>query len=135
METRRIDVLCVDDNPDLALLTARRIDGQPDMRSVGRVHDPADLILEAGRTNPHVVVLDLALLGQDALAFLPALQRTCPNARVVVYSGYAQADVITRARAAGACGYVSKGADAETLFAAIRDVAAGDESFPSSVLG
>lgn len=126
-----IKVLCADDHPDLSLLLEKRIGIETDMCSVGRVHDLQHLVREAQRTGPDVVVLDLTMLGRDALEFIPSVQDVCPQARVIIYSGYDHAVPIERARAAGAWGYVSKAAELATLVDAIRDVAAGRRCFPS----
>jgi DNA-binding NarL/FixJ family response regulator len=125
-----IRVLCVDDNPDLALLLDRRIALQEDMESVGRVHDLQSLVTTAQRTHPDVVVLDLRMLGLDSLDTMQALHAGCPGARTLIYSGYSSEEPIERAREAGAWGYVFKSDEASELFAAIRRVAAGERAFP-----
>jgi DNA-binding NarL/FixJ family response regulator len=126
-----IKVLCVDDNPDLALLLDKRINIQTDMQSVGRVHDLEHVVHEARRTQPDVVILDLTMLGRDALEVMPHLQASCPGTRTLIYSGFDQEEPIDRARRAGAWGYVSKSAEVEALLGAIRQVAAGEYAFPA----
>ena len=130
MDDKLIRVLCVDDNPDLSLLLEKQINLQTDARSVGRVHDLEMLVGEASRVRPDVVVLDLTMLGRDALELLPALRDSCPDARVIIYSGFDHDEAVDRARRAGAFGYVSKAAPVETLLGAIRSVAAGSPGFP-----
>lgn len=130
MNANVIRVLCVDDNPDLSLLLDRRLALEPDMESVGRVHDLANLIDTTRRTRPNVVVLDLRMLGGDSLETMQALHSDCPESRTLIYSGYSGAEPTARARDAGAWGYVSKNEEPAVLFAAIRRVAAGERVFP-----
>jgi DNA-binding NarL/FixJ family response regulator len=131
VDLQQIKVLCVDDNPDLSLLLEKQINLQSDARSVGRVHDLEQLVPEAARVRPDVVVLDLTMLGRDALEVLPALHDSCPEARVIIYSGFDHDEAVDRARRAGAFGYVSKSAPVETLLGTIREVAAGRPGFPN----
>jgi len=126
-----IKVLCVDDNPDLTRLLATRIGFQDDMRCIGCVHDLDQLDAVVRQTRPDVVVLDLTMIGRDALEHLPAMTAACPGARTLIYSGFDHGAAIDRARDAGVWGYVSKSADMDVLIGAIRAVATGRPVFPS----
>jgi DNA-binding NarL/FixJ family response regulator len=75
--------------------------------------------------HPDVVLLDLNLQEGSGLELLRRLLASDPEARVLVFSMYAEALYVARALDAGACGYVSKGAAAAELVAAIQKVASG----------
>jgi len=126
----RIRVLCVDDNPDLALLLHRHIGLQHDMASAGTLQDLDGIVEEIRERRPDVVVLDLMVLGRDSTDMLGELQRHFPTVRAVVYSGFEDEALIARAQAQGAWGYVVKREDVGTLLDAVRRVAAGERAFP-----
>jgi two-component system, NarL family, invasion response regulator UvrY len=77
------------------------------------------------RERPDVVLLDLNLPQGSGLELLRRLLAEDRSARVLVFSMYADPLYVARALDAGARGYVSKGAGAEELVAAVRKVAAG----------
>jgi two-component system, NarL family, invasion response regulator UvrY len=74
---------------------------------------------------PDVVLLDLNLPKGSGLELLRRLLAEDKGARILVFSMYAEPLYVARALDAGACGYVSKGAGAGELVAAIQKVAAG----------
>ena len=77
------------------------------------------------KERPDVVLLDLNLPNGSGLDLLRRLLAEDKGARVLVFSMYAEPLYVARALDAGACGYVSKGAGAGELVAAIQKVAAG----------
>src|SRR2546423_9769810 len=80
-----------------------------------------------------VIVIDLVLPGSSGLTILQeAKRRKLPQPRLVL-SGHTEIDMMTEAMAAGASGYVSKDQDPADLFAALRAVLRGEQSFPDSV--
>jgi DNA-binding NarL/FixJ family response regulator len=82
-----------------------------------------------------VVVLDLGLgdaIGFDTLRAIGALQ---PKARVLVLTMHRDPETVRQALAAGAAGYVVKGAHARELVDAVRAVVRGERYLHSSVTG
>jgi two-component system response regulator DesR len=132
MSDRVIRVLCVDDNPDLALLLHKRLATHDGLQSVGQVHDLVKLLDAVRRLAPDIVVLDYKMPGGDPLQVLRELHATFPATRALVYSGYQHHGPIEEARQAGAWGYVVKRDDVDELVAVIRQVAAGQRVFPSA---
>jgi DNA-binding NarL/FixJ family response regulator len=82
-------------------------------------------LYRAGRAD--VVLLDLNLPRGSGLELLRRLRALDPQACVLVFSMYAEVLYVARALEAGARGYVSKGAGAGELVAAIQAVAAGGQ--------
>jgi DNA-binding NarL/FixJ family response regulator len=74
-------------------------------------------------SDPAVVILDLALGGEDGLALLEWMRAQGRSVPVLVYSIFEDAPHIAAALSAGAAGYVTKQADPGHLVAAVRAVA------------
>lgn len=77
------------------------------------------------RAAPGVLVMDLMLGEDDGLALIKDLACLRPDLRVVVFSLHPEETYAERCLRAGAHGYVMKREPVETLFRAIREVAAG----------
>ncbi len=74
---------------------------------------------------PDVVLLDLNLTGTGGLDVLKRLLAEEPQTRVLIFSVHATPIYVVRAMQAGAHGYVSKGASAQELVEAIKQVIGG----------
>ena len=75
---------------------------------------------------PDVILLDLAMPVMDGLEALPTLRELCPDAKIVVLSGFGAAQMTRRAMAAGADGYLQKGVPLRTILDYVRDVTTDD---------
>jgi DNA-binding NarL/FixJ family response regulator len=84
-------------------------------------------------TQPDVLLLDLTLPEGDALPLLESLPAIRPGLRVIILTMHSDPETVRQALAAGASGYLVKGAHLEELFAAIRAVARGQRYLHSSV--
>ena len=104
-------VVLVDDTPDIRLLLRTALEAGGRFRVVAEAGDGSAGIDAVARTQPDVVLVDLAMPVLDGLEALPALRRVCPGARLVVLSGFDGARVLARASSAGADAYIQKGLD------------------------
>ena len=78
-------------------------------------------------SNPHVLLLDLNLSGEDGLLLLPRIKRENRGVRVIVLTMYDDPKIVAAAFKAGANGYVLKGYAIQDLFKAIESVMQGEE--------
>ncbi len=74
---------------------------------------------------PELVILDLNLPGSGGLDLLRRLLIEDPKVKVLIFSMHTTPLYVARALQAGARGYVSKGAGAEELVDAIKQIMAG----------
>ena len=74
---------------------------------------------------PEVVILDINLPGSGGLDLLRRLLIEGPKTKVLIFSMHTTPLYVARAMQAGARGFVSKGAGAEELIDAVRQVVAG----------
>lgn len=121
-EDSRIRVLVAEDNADLRTVLRAVLDGEPDLRCVGAIGTPDEVLPLARSTQPHVVVLDLLLEGGSSLHLIRMLQTALPGVRIVMYSGYGSDVTAREALRRGAAEFVVKSADVEPLLAAVRRI-------------
>jgi len=129
----RIRILLVDDHMviRMGLMTAA-VDAA-DMEVVADVDNGQDAV-EAFRIHrPDVVVLDLRMHGMSGHETLRVLREEFKNARVLIFSNYANGDEIFQAMRAGAAGFVLKEMPLDRLLEAIRVVHRGEQYMPSEV--
>jgi DNA-binding NarL/FixJ family response regulator len=125
-------VLICDDNEAVRALLGVIIDGSVSLRVVGEATDGDEAILEAGRLQPDVILLDLAMPNRNGLEALPELRRIAPAAQIIVFSGFAGNSVAEQVLALGAVSYLEKGADPDRIVATIEDALAKAPSLPAS---
>jgi DNA-binding NarL/FixJ family response regulator len=112
-------ILICDDNQALRELLREIIGNGLGMQVVGEAADGNEVIVEAARLQPDVVLLDLAMPNLSGLDALPEVHRVAPNAQIIVFSGFASAAVADDVIALGATSYLEKGASPETIVATI----------------
>jgi DNA-binding NarL/FixJ family response regulator len=100
---------------------------------VGEAANRAGAVDLVTATRPDVLLLDLTLPEGDALPLLESLPALHPGLRIIILTMHSDPETVRQALAAGASGYLVKGAHLEELFAAIRAVARGQRYLHSSV--
>lgn len=131
--TRPRRVVIIDDTPDLReLLKLALMRGGFEV--VAEAGDGREGIEVVRTTRPDVILLDLAMPVMDGIEALPTIRRLCPTAKIVVLSGFGAQQMSARAVAAGADGYVQKGAPLTTILDYVRDIASGDTRKPARTL-
>ena len=123
-EGAAIDVLICDDNQPLRAVLRDVIGLRPSLRVVGEARDGNEAIEEAGRLQPDIILLDLAMPRKTGLDALPELRQVAPAAKIIVFSGFSTASVADEVLALGAVRYLAKGADIDEINDAIEEVAA-----------
>jgi CheY-like chemotaxis protein len=99
-------VLLADDHPAMLALTADALGGECTV--VGRVGDGSQLLAEAERLRPDVIVLDITMPRLDGIEAARRLQRWQRTARLVFLTVHEDADYARAALDAGGLGYVVK---------------------------
>jgi DNA-binding NarL/FixJ family response regulator len=125
MGSKQVSVVIADDQRLFAEALEAILSTDGRIRVVGRAADgqeAIDLVLDR---HPDVVLMDIAMPVLDGIAATEAIRDHSPGTRVIVLTGSAAPHDISRARAAGAAGYVTKDQIAGDLVRAILDVAGG----------
>ncbi|QIK67078.1 response regulator [Nocardioides sp. HDW12B] len=128
-----VRAVIVDDTPDLRLLLRLTLERDGDITIVGEAEDGRQGIEVTGRLQPDLVMLDLAMPVMDGLEALPRIKAGCPEARVVVLSGFEAGAMQDRALRAGADAYVQKGASPKEILALVRSLV-GREPEPTATV-
>jgi DNA-binding NarL/FixJ family response regulator len=117
-----VRLVVVDDNESIRLLLRALADRDDRVDVIAEAAD-ADAAVDQVRVHqPHVVLLDLRLPGLDGLDLIPELREASPRSRIILYSAFEgrREDAV----AAGAHGWVNKGATWPAIRRAIDDVMA-----------
>jgi len=127
-------MVVIDDHPlfrEALVGTLRR--QRPDCRlSEAASFEQLQDLLEAD-SEPDLVLLDLHLPGRHGLSALAWLRGRYPEIPILLISAHDDSDIIRRALADGAAGFLSKSADSETIAAAIAHVLAGEVWVPEGL--
>jgi DNA-binding NarL/FixJ family response regulator len=94
-----------------------------DLELVGTVASGEDAIEAIKNNEPQIVLMDVRLPGMDGVSTIKRIHEEAPNVQFVVFSAYGDRRLVSDAIAAGARGYVMKGAPPDDLLRAIRTVA------------
>lgn len=131
-QTLPIGVLCVDDNADMLEMMRMLLDTEPSMQCVGCLHSADRLIRRIAdmQPPPQIILLDATMPGEDPLSVLRKMSDRPLASRTIVFSGYDDAEFLSRVRRAGAWGFVSKRDEPDAFLSAIREVAAGRQVWP-----
>jgi len=121
-------VLIVDDHPIVREGLVSALHGKGEIEVIGGFGSAEEAIVAAGRLRPDVVILDLELPHLGGIDAIPRF-----SAPVLMLTAYGTDDEIDRALAAGAKGYLLKGAPLDDIERAIAAVARGESYLDSRV--
>ena len=110
-------VLIVDDVAALRKLVRYVLSGAPRFHVAGEAADGQAAIDMAREIQPDLVLLDVSMPKMDGLEALPRIRYACPNARILVLSGFQESRLGDMARSLGADGFIEKGAPPDELLA------------------
>jgi DNA-binding NarL/FixJ family response regulator len=119
-------LLIVDDH-DLARAGLRALlSGETDLEIVGEADSGQAAVERSMELRPDVVLMDVRMPDLDGLAATAIIKERCPDASVIIFTLYENADYLFQAIRAGAAGYLLKDATREEIVQAVRDVLAGE---------
>jgi DNA-binding NarL/FixJ family response regulator len=129
-----IRVLVADDQELVRAGLVAVLGTQPDLEVVAEAADGLQAVEEVRRHRPDVALLDIRMPHVDGIA---ATRTICSDdrmaTRVLVLTTFDLDDYVLAALRAGSSGFLLKDAPRETIFTAVRTVAAGDALLAPSV--
>src|SRR6266566_4123187 len=125
-------ILIVDDHP-LTREALSSLLGAHGLDVIGCASDGAEAIVEAGRLQPDLILLDLSMPGIDGLTALPRLREAAPDCEVVVLTASGTEENLLSAIRAGAAGYLLKSEPPARIVDFLRGVAKGEAALSGAV--
>lgn len=93
----------------------------------------AQAVALARQHHPDVTLMDIRMPDLNGVEATRQILQEIPEARIIVLTMYRQDHHVAEAIKAGACGYLLKNCDEETLFAAIRAAARGEGAIDPAI--
>ncbi|WP_458207000.1 PAS domain-containing protein [Haladaptatus sp. NG-SE-30] len=117
--TMAIRVLLVDDEPDLADMSALFLERERDVFDTHAVTDPTVALSRLGEERFDCVVSDYDMPGMNGLELLATVQKAHPELPFVLFTGKGSEEIASEAISAGVSGYLQKesGVDQYTVLA------------------
>lgn len=129
-----ITVLVVDDHQTFAELLALALGAEPALRYIGHARNSAEADAMVADLDPDVVLMDVQLPDVDGLTTTERLVAKHPDLRVVVLTAHSDPSLVTRAAAAGACGFLPKDGALRDVLQALRTAHRGGMVVPAHLL-
>lgn len=126
-------LLLVDDHPVVRTGLRGMFESDPGFVVVGEAADGAAGAEQAAALRPDVVLMDLQMPGTDGVEGIRRIRALPGGPPVLVLTTYDSDVQILRAIEAGAAGYLLKDSPRDTLFEAVRSVAAGGSPLAPTV--
>lgn len=128
-----IRVLIADDHPVFVSGLSVTFEACDDIEVVGTAPDGETAVARVGELAPDVVLMDLRMPGTTGIEATRTLVMQGSTSSIVVLTMLEDDESVFAAMAAGARGYLVKGAPQERIVDAVRAVAAGELVFGSGV--
>jgi len=96
------------------------LSSRQDIKVIGEAENGLQLLELLKKIQPDVILLDITMPIMDGLATLAEIKRLYPNIKVIILSMHNDHSMINRMMEIGANSYLSKEADSETIFQAIK---------------
>jgi DNA-binding NarL/FixJ family response regulator len=128
-----ISVLLVDDHPLVRQGLRAVLAATDDLVVAGEARDGRAAVELAAALRPDVVLMDLQLPELHGIDATKEIVAARPGTAVLVLTMFEDDDLVFSAMAAGAAGYLLKGADGTDIITAVRSAAAGQAVFGAAL--
>lgn len=132
--TRIIRILLVDDHALFRSGIRSLLQCYPEFEVVGEAADGVEGVKRAAQLEPDVVLLDLNMPGLSGCETARMIVEETPVCHVLMLTVSEEAEDLFDALRAGACGYLLKNIEAETLVSAVRAAAKGESAISPNMM-
>ncbi len=120
-----ISVIIADDHAVVRDGLRLLIETQCDIKVIDEASNGREAVRQALRTNPHIVVMDLAMPELNGVEATRQIRENCPATKVIILSMHSSSEHVFQALKAGAHGYLLKESAGAEVINAIRSVHSG----------
>jgi two-component system response regulator NreC len=133
-ESKKTRLMIVEDHALLREGLKVLVEAEGDIEVIGEAEAGAQAVELALARRPHVVLMDIALVGLDGIEATRRINEAAPEVAVLILSGSPELYVARAALEAGAIGYMLKTARGSELRAGARAAASGTPYLSDDVL-
>jgi DNA-binding NarL/FixJ family response regulator len=133
LETEQRAALIVDDHPAIRMAVRSVLSRLEMIGQIIEAGDGHDALDKAKKYRPALVILDLNLSGVDGLNLIRHFSMSNIHSKYLVYSGLDEHIYASRAKKAGANGFISKACGLEMIESVSRSILNGIDCFPVGV--
>jgi two-component system, NarL family, response regulator YdfI len=105
-----------------------------EIEMVGEAKDGAECLRLLPELKPDVILMDLQMPGMDGITAIDHLRRDHPEIAIVILTTYNEDDLMIRGLQLGACSYLLKDTNRETLIDTIVAASKGESLLAPSIL-
>jgi DNA-binding NarL/FixJ family response regulator len=124
-EREHVAVAIVEDDREIREMLTRAISKTAHFDFVGSFSNGETALAELPALAPHVVIMDIQLPGMDGVTCTQRLKQAMPMTQVLMFTAFMDSDLIFKALAAGASGYLLKRNSRTEIVNAIEEVRHG----------
>ena len=123
---KKIRILIADDHPVFREGIRKLLELEPGFEVVGQAGDGEEAISLAEEVKPDVVIMDIMMPKLNGIDAAKRVKSALPKTAILMLSAYDYESYVLAALKSGAAGFLSKGACAGELTAAIKAVGIGE---------
>ena len=132
LEDVKIRVLLADDHPSLRAGIRARLEQEVDIEVIGEADNGRDALRLARSLEPQLLLLDMEMPEMSGMEVALALKEEQSSIRVLALSAHEDPEYIDKLLSSGgAAGYLTKQESLNTIVAAVRGVAQGEDGWLS----
>lgn len=129
-----VTVVVCDDHEVVAEGLAAVLAAEPDIEVVAVAGSVAEVLEQAERLRPQVVLMDYELPDGDGVTATEAIKKAHPELKVVMLTSYSNEAVLVAAVEAGCSGYITKHDRSQVVADAVRRAASGEALISAAML-
>lgn len=120
-----LNVLLIEDHKMVRLGLSLVFENCPDINLIGEADDGKTGVKMALELKPNVVLMDIGLPDLDGIQATSLIKKSNPDIKILIFTSRESDDDVFDSLAAGADGYIMKGANEKQMINAIKAVAEG----------
>lgn len=131
--TQKIRVVVFEDNSALRDSVQFLLNASEGFECLAAYPDTRNLLLNIGKHNPDVVIMDIEMPGMDGIEAAGLLKKHHPDIAVLMFTVFDDKEKIFQALCSGGSGYILKNSSPSQILQAVRDVYEGGTPLTASV--